>query len=64
MSAWGDEYDGIEAEPIDVDDERPQAAPRRAFGVDVDGMAGVLVAAAVKAAVRTQVAELVGAAVK
>jgi len=65
VSDWGDdEYDGIEAEPIDVDDARPTAAAGRAFGVDVGGLTGELVDAAVKAAVRAQVAEVVDAAVK
>lgn len=38
---WGDdEYvDGIEAEPIEVDDDAPASAPGRAFGVDIGGLA-------------------------
>lgn len=64
MSDWGDdEYDGIEAEPIDVDDAPPAAAAGRAFGVDIGGLAGELVDVAVKNAVRKQVAEMADAAV-
>lgn len=61
MSEWGDDPydDGIEAEPIDVDD----AVPARAFGVDIGGLAGEYVDAAVKSAVRKHVDELAEAAV-
>lgn len=64
MSEWGDdEYDdGIEAEPIGVDDV-PAAAAGRAFGVDIGGLAGELVDVAVENAVRQQVAEMADAAV-
>ncbi|MFS0706256.1 DUF4913 domain-containing protein, partial [Cellulomonas sp. 179-A 9B4 NHS] len=65
MSEWGDdEYDdGIEAEPIDVDDDVPASAAGRAFGLDIGGLAGEYVDAAVKNAVRKQVAEMADAAV-
>lgn len=63
-SEWGDdEYDGIEAEPIDVDDDAPPAAPGRAFGVDIGGLAGEYVDAEVKNAVRKQVADVAATAV-
>ena len=64
MSDWGDagyDEDGIEAEPIDVDDA--PATPGRAFGLDIGGLAGEFVDAAVKNAVRKQVAEMAAAAV-
>jgi len=67
VSDWGDdEYDedGIEAQPIDVDDDAaPAVAPGRAFGLDIGGLAGEFVDAAVKNAVRKQVAEMADAAV-
>lgn len=66
MSEWGDdEYEGIEAEPIDVDndDERPTSAASRTSGVDVGALAGELVDTEVKAAIRAKVAEMASAAV-
>ena len=66
VSEWGDdEYDdGIEAQPIEVDDDAvPAGAPGRAFGVDIGGLAGDYVDAEVKNAVRKQVAEMASAAV-
>lgn len=63
MSDWGDDEheDGIEAQPIVVDDG--PVAPGRAFGLDIGGLAGEFVDAAVKAAVRKQVADMADAAV-
>ena len=61
MSDWGDDEDGIEAQPIDVDDA--PVAPGRAFGLDIGGLAGEYVDAAVKTAVRKQVADMADAAV-
>ena len=65
MSEWGDDPydDGIEAEPIDVDDAVPAGVPARAFGVDIGGLAGEYVDAAVKNAVRKHVGEMAEAAV-
>ena len=65
MSEWGDDPydDGIEAEPIDVDDAVPAGPPARAFGVDIGGLAGEYVDAAVKNAVRKHVGEMAEAAV-
>ena len=65
MSEWGDDQydDGIEAEPIEVDDDPAAVTPSRAFGLDIGGLAGEYVDAAVKNAVRKQVAEMADAAV-
>jgi len=64
VSDWGDDEDGIEAQPIDVDDDdAPAVAPGRAFGLDIGGLAGEFVDAAVKASVRKQVAEVAAEAV-
>ncbi|WP_082943286.1 DUF4913 domain-containing protein [Kocuria sp. ICS0012] len=60
MSDWGDdELEGIEAQPVDVDE--PDAPT---FGVDVRSLAGQLVDVAVQSAVGGEVSKAAQAAVK
>lgn len=61
MSDWGDdELEGVEAQPIDVDDE----ADAPTFGIDVRSLAGQLVDVAVQSAVGGEVSKAAQAAVK
>ncbi|MEU3331784.1 hypothetical protein ACF046_05500 [Glutamicibacter creatinolyticus] len=62
MSDWGeDEYTENEGQPSAVTDT--SNSPRRVFGLDIGGLAGEYVDAAVKASVRKQVNDVATAAV-
>jgi hypothetical protein len=63
-SDWGDESDGIEAEPFGLDEPAAAREPGRILGVDVDELTRSLVGPAIRQVVQKTIGDAVKDAVK
>lgn len=63
-SDWGDETDGIEAEPYGLDESAAEREPGRILGVDVDELTRSLVGPAIRQVVQKTIGDAVKDAVK